>query len=71
MPLYKFTAMDSTGGEHTDTIEAEDIEDVKQQIRSMGYFPTFIAKTKDLEKLNKNKNDPFKNDFRCYTFTIR
>jgi len=42
MPTFKFEAMDNTGQEIKDQIEAASNDDALAQIRAMGYFPTKI-----------------------------
>src|ERR1044072_6430112 len=43
MPTYQFEAMDSTGQEIKDVIEAVSEEEAQATIRQMGYFVTKIA----------------------------
>ena len=43
MPTYQFEAMDATGQEIKDVIEAPSEEEAQQTIRQMGYFVTKIA----------------------------
>src|SRR5215208_3363105 len=43
MPTYQFEAMDSTGAEIKDVIEAPNQEEAQATIRQMGYFVTKIA----------------------------
>ncbi|MEX2213588.1 MAG: type II secretion system F family protein [Phycisphaeraceae bacterium] len=43
MPTYLFEAMDATGQEIKDVIDAQSEEEAQQTIRSMGYFVTKIA----------------------------
>ncbi|HEX3726366.1 MAG TPA: type II secretion system F family protein, partial [Pirellulales bacterium] len=43
MPTYQFEAMDSTGQEIKDVIEASSQEEAQATIRQMGYFVTKIA----------------------------
>src|SRR4051812_31339321 len=43
MPTVTFEAMDSTGAEGKDTVEAATAEDAHAKIRQMGYFVTKIA----------------------------
>jgi type IV pilus assembly protein PilC len=55
MPTYKFEAMDTTGGEVKDSIDAANEEEAQQKIRQKGYFVTrlteVVAKsTKDKKK---------------------
>jgi len=49
MPTYQFEAMDATGAEIRDVIDAATEEEAQQTIRQMGYFVTKIAvkKSKD------------------------
>jgi len=43
MPTYKFEAMDTTGGEVKDSIEAANEEEAQQKIRQRGYFVTRLT----------------------------
>ena len=43
MPTFQFEAMDSTGAEIKDVIEAPTEEDAQATIRQMGYFVTKIT----------------------------
>jgi type IV pilus assembly protein PilC len=43
MPTFKFEAMDTTGGEVKDSVEALSEEEAQQKIRQMGYFVTKIT----------------------------
>src|SRR6516165_11150707 len=43
MPTYKYEAMDTTGGEVKDSVEAASEEEAQQKIRQMGYFVTKIT----------------------------
>ena len=43
MPTYQFEAMDATGQEIKDVIEAPSEEEAQATIRQMGYFVTKIA----------------------------
>src|SRR6516162_9180551 len=53
MPTYKFEAMDTTGGEVKDSVEAMNEEEAQQKIRQMGYFVTKI--TEVASKTGKGK----------------
>ena len=44
MPAFKFEAMDTSGGEVKDTVEAATEEEAQQKIRQMGYFVTRLTK---------------------------
>ncbi|GIW82824.1 MAG: hypothetical protein KatS3mg105_4631 [Gemmatales bacterium] len=43
MPLYRFEAMDTSGSEVKDTIEAPNEEEAQLRIKQMGYFVTKIS----------------------------
>ena len=43
MPTYQFEAMDHTGAEIKDVIDAPSEEEAQATIRQMGYFVTKIA----------------------------
>src|SRR5438445_13698818 len=43
MPTFKFEAMDTTGSEVKDTVEAPSEEEAQQKIKQMGYFVTKIT----------------------------
>ena len=43
MPTFKFEAMDTTGGEVKDSVEAASEEEAQQKIRQMGYFVTKLT----------------------------
>jgi type IV pilus assembly protein PilC len=43
MPTYKYEAMDTTGAEVKDTIEAGNEEEAQQKIRQLGYFVTRLT----------------------------
>jgi type IV pilus assembly protein PilC len=60
MPTYKFEAMDSTGSEVKDQVEAMSEEEAQQKIKQMGYFVTKIteqagAKKKDKKAVKRKK----------------
>ncbi len=54
MPTFQFEAMDSTGQEIRDVIDAENQEEAQATIRKMGYFVTKIA-VKKSRKAEKEK----------------
>lgn len=64
MPTYKFEAMDTTGGEVKDSVEASNEEEAQQKIRQMGYFVTKLvevaAKGKKKKDAKKDKKGPKK-----------
>src|SRR5437763_9302326 len=43
MPTYKYEAMDTTGAEVKDTLDAGNEEEAQQKIRQMGYFVTRLT----------------------------
>jgi type IV pilus assembly protein PilC len=53
MPTYKFEAMDTTGGEVKDSVEAVNEEEAQQKIRQMGYFVTKITESAGKKKKEK------------------
>jgi type IV pilus assembly protein PilC len=52
MPTFQYEAMDTTGGEVKDTIDATSEEEAQQKIRSLGYFVTRLTQ---IEKKKKDK----------------
>jgi type IV pilus assembly protein PilC len=50
MPTFKFEAMDTTGGEVKDSVEAMSEEEAQQKIRQMGYFVTKITEVAGKKK---------------------
>jgi len=57
MPKFQFEAMDATGQEIRDVIEAATQEEAEQTIRQMGYYITRIAPQKERkEKAQKAKS---------------
>ncbi len=55
MPTYKFEAMDTTGGEVKDSIDAANEEEAQQKIRQMGYFVTRLTEVAGKKKKDKGK----------------
>src|SRR5438105_15741647 len=53
MPTYKFEAMDTTGSEVKDAVEASNEEEAQQKIRQMGYFVTKLTEQADKKKGGK------------------
>lgn len=43
MPTYKFEALDTSGGEVKDAVEASNEEEASQKIKAMGYFVTKLT----------------------------
>ena len=64
MPVYQFEAMDATGQEIKDVVEAPNQDEAQATIRQMGYFVTKISakksrKTTAEKKSSKNKGKTF------------
>src|SRR3954468_23070282 len=55
MPTYQYEAMDTTGGEVKDTIDAASEEEAQQKIKSMGYFVTRLTEIQKKGKKDKKK----------------
>src|SRR6195256_582473 len=55
MPTFKFEAMDTTGGEVKDQVEATNEEEAQQKIRQMGYFVTKLTELAVKGKKDKKK----------------
>src|SRR4051795_5887678 len=55
MPTYKFEAMDTTGSEVKDSIEALNEEEAQQKIKQMGYFVTKLTASTVAKKGGKKK----------------
>src|SRR5438270_11449459 len=55
MPTYKYEAMDTSGGEVKDSVEALNEEEAQQKIKQMGYFVTKITEVSGSKKGGKAK----------------
>lgn len=55
MATYKFEAMDTSGGEVKDSIDAATEEEAQQKIRQMGYFVTRLTEIASKKKKDKAK----------------
>jgi type II secretory pathway component PulF len=55
MPTFKYEAMDTSGGEVKDSIDAQSEEEAQQKIRQLGYFVTKIAEVQSGKKKGKGK----------------
>src|SRR5262249_49932328 len=55
MPTYKYEAMDTSGGEVKDSIEAANEEEAQQKIRNLGYFVTKIIEVAGSKKAKGKK----------------
>jgi type IV pilus assembly protein PilC len=53
MPTYKYEAMDTSGGEVKDSVEAMNEEEAQQKIKQMGYFVTKITEQAGTKKKGK------------------
>ena len=58
MPTYQFEAMDATGQEIKDVIEAPSEEEAQATIRQMGYFVTKISVKKIRKKADAKSTKP-------------
>jgi type IV pilus assembly protein PilC len=67
MPTYKFEAMDTTGAEVKDQVDAASEEEAQQKIRQMGYFVTKITQLSTGKKGKGKKGGKRK---KGQTFTI-
>jgi type IV pilus assembly protein PilC len=67
MPTYKFEAMDTTGSEVKDAVEAPSEEEAQQKIKQMGYFVTKITEVSTTKKAGGKKKGKKK---RGKSFTI-
>jgi type IV pilus assembly protein PilC len=55
MPTFKFEAMDTSGGEVKDSVDAATEEEAQQKIRQMGYFVTRLTEVASKKKKDKAK----------------
>lgn len=55
MPTFKYEAMDTSGGEVKDSVEASNEEEAQQKIRQMGYFATKITEVQSGKGKKKGK----------------
>src|ERR1700738_751530 len=53
MPTFKYEAMDTSGGEVKDSVEAINEEEAQQKIKQMGYFVTKITELASAKKGKK------------------
>src|SRR5438132_1406660 len=60
MPTYKYEAMDTSGGEVRDSVEAMSEEEAQQKIKQMGYFVTKITEVAGSKKGGKEKAQSLK-----------
>src|SRR5260370_22569115 len=70
MPTYKFEAMDTTGSEVKDAVEASNEEEAQQKIRQMGYFVTKLTEQLDKKKPGKKGKKGPRDRKRGKVFTI-
>ncbi len=55
MATFKYEAMDTSGGEVKDSVEAGSEEEAQQKIRQMGYFVTKIVEMAGAKKGGKKR----------------
>src|SRR5205814_8636234 len=67
MATFKFEAMDTTGGEVKDSVEAASEEEAQQKIRNMGYFVTKITEVAGKKKA-KGKGKGRRKKGQVFTF---
>ncbi|HXG09617.1 MAG TPA: type II secretion system F family protein [Gemmataceae bacterium] len=67
MPTYKFEAMDTTGGEVKDSVEAMSEEEAQQKIKQMGYFVTKITEVQEKGKKAKKGKAAAKKKKKSFT----
>ena len=68
MPTFKYEAMDTSGGEVKDSIDAQSEEEAQQKIRQLGYFVTKIAEVQSGKGKGKGKKSGKRK--KGQTFTI-
>ena len=69
MPTFKYEAMDTSGGEVKDSVDAMSEEEAQQKIKQMGYFVTKITEVAGSKKGKKGKKAQGKRK-KGQTFTI-
>src|SRR3569833_1811259 len=57
MPMYAYEAMNSSGQEVKDEIDAASSEEAIAKIRGKGFFPTKVREKAGKKKVNKKKGD--------------
>src|SRR5712691_9484306 len=67
MPTFKFEAMDTTGGEVKDSVDALSEEEAQQKIKQMGYFVTKITEVAAGKKKGKGKAGAKKKKGKVFT----
>src|SRR5260370_9089188 len=68
MPTFKFEAMDTTGGEVKDSVDATSEEEAQQKIRQMGYFVTRLTEVAGKKKKEKGKGPNQRKKGKDFTF---
>src|SRR5260370_28847515 len=68
MPTFKFEAMDTTGGEVKDSVDATSEEEAQQKIRQMGYFVTRLTEVAGKKKKEKGKGPKQRKKGKVFTF---
>jgi type IV pilus assembly protein PilC len=61
MPLYAYNAMNSSGQEVKDIVEADSSEEAIAKIRGKGFFPTKVREKAGKKKVNKKKEEQTSN----------
>src|SRR5262252_2012765 len=67
MASYKFEAMDSTGSEVKDQVDALSEEEAQQKIKQMGYFVTKITEMSGGKKKQKGQQQKRRKKGRSFT----
>jgi type IV pilus assembly protein PilC len=67
MPTFKFEAMDSTGSEVKDQVDALSEEEAQQKIKQMGYFVTKITELSSGKKKQKGQQQKRRKKGRSFT----
>jgi type IV pilus assembly protein PilC len=70
MPTYKYEAMDTTGAEVKDTVDAGNEEEAQQKIRQMGYFVTRLTEVAGKGAKGKKKKGAAKGGKKMKTMTL-
>jgi len=70
MPTFKFEAMDTTGSEVKDAVDAANEEEAQQKIRQMGYFVTKLTEQADKKKAAKKGGKKGPKGKKGKTFTL-
>src|SRR5262245_60277606 len=55
MPTYKYEALDTSGAEVKDSVEASNEEEAQQKVKAMGYFVTKLTAVAGAKSKTKKK----------------